>query len=66
MVRPVVRGGSMDIDDKNFRPSDGAKSMPGEKQKKITPDKSGKGKHKVEEDKTSDTTKPPTDPKGKN
>jgi hypothetical protein len=30
------------------------------KQKKITPDPSGKGNHKVEEDKTSDTTKPPT------
>ncbi len=35
--------------------------LPGEKQKKIIPDKSGKGKHKVEEDKTSDTTKPPTE-----
>jgi hypothetical protein len=39
--------------------------IPGEDQKKITPDKSGKGKHKVEEDKTSETTKPPTNPKGK-
>lgn len=57
----------MDIDDKNFRPSQGPKmsEVPGEKQKRITPDKSGKGKHKVEDDKTSDTTKPPTDPKKK-
>lgn len=37
--------------------------MPGDKQKKITPDKSGKGKHKVETDPTSDTTKPVVDPK---
>ena len=36
----------------------------GSKQKKIIPDKSGEGKHKVEEDKTSDSTKPPTDKKG--
>lgn len=34
-------------------------------QKKITPDTSGKGKHKIEEDKTADTTKPPTEKKGK-
>lgn len=34
-------------------------------QKKITPDTSGKGKHKVEKDETSDTTKPPTEKKGK-
>lgn len=35
------------------------------RQRKITPDTSGKGKHKVEEDKTSDTTKPPTEKKDK-
>lgn len=57
----------MDIDDNNFRPSQGPRmtKVPGEKQKKITPDTSGKGKHKVEDDKTSDTTKPPTEKKGK-
>lgn len=35
----------------------------GEDQKKIFPDKSGK--HKVEEDKTRNTTKPPTEKKDK-
>lgn len=33
----------------------------GGSQKRIIPDKSGKGKHKVEDDKTSETTKPVTD-----
>ncbi len=32
-------------------------------QKRIVPDKTGKGQHKVEKDKTSDTTKPPTEKK---
>lgn len=39
--------------------------MPGEKQKKITPDKSGKGKHKVEPDPHAGVTKPVEDPKRK-
>ncbi len=35
------------------------------KQRRIFPDKDGKGKHKVEEDKTADTTKPVTEKKDK-
>lgn len=35
------------------------------KQKKIYIDKSGKGKHRVEDDPHADSTKPPTDSKKK-